>query len=96
MTPFHIAAKNGHFEVCKLFIDNVEDKNPMANFLSPLHLAAYRGHFEICKMIIDEIEDKNLHGKGHTFTPLDYAIKFGHHQIADYIRSKIEGSKLEK
>ena len=30
-TPLFIAALMGHFEICKLIIDNMEDKNPKTN-----------------------------------------------------------------
>ena len=45
-TLLHNAAKNGHFEVCKLLVDNVEDKNPGCNDgETPLFKAAQNGHF---------------------------------------------------
>ena len=28
MTPLHFASKNGHEEVCKLIIEEIQDKNP--------------------------------------------------------------------
>ena len=30
-TPFHSAADNGHFEVCQLFLNELEDKNKDIN-----------------------------------------------------------------
>ena len=27
-TPLHLAAENGHLELCQLIIENVQDKNP--------------------------------------------------------------------
>ena len=54
LTPFHFASDKGHFDICKLIIDNVNDKNPSQNDgETPLHNAANGGHFEICKLIID-------------------------------------------
>ena len=59
--PFHIAAKYGQFDVCKFFLDNIEDKNPkeMLDNMTPLHYAARHGHFVICGMILQKIDDKN-------------------------------------
>ena len=60
MTPLHYAAQNGHFEVCKLIIENTEVKNPKGYFgWTPLHNAARNGHFEVSKLILDNIQDKN-------------------------------------
>jgi ankyrin repeat protein len=53
-TPFHLAAENGQFEICKLFIDNICHKNPENNEgYTPLYMAFQNHHFEICKLIID-------------------------------------------
>ena len=49
----------GHLEICKLIIENVEDKNPGDKLgWTPLHLAAKNGHLEICKLIIANVDDK--------------------------------------
>ena len=55
-----IAAKKGHFNICKLIIENVQNKNP-ANSIghTPLHEAAYFGRFDICKLIIDNVDNKH-------------------------------------
>ena len=46
-TTFHYAAQNGHHKICKLFIEDVDDKNPRDNFrCTPLHSAAQNGDFE--------------------------------------------------
>ena len=70
-TPLHHAACHGHFNICKLIIENVEYKNPASDTgLTPLHYAALNGHYTICKLIIDCVADKNPadhNGK----TPLD-------------------------
>ena len=38
-TPLHCAAENGHLSVCKLIVENVDDKNPK-DFMgtTPIHL----------------------------------------------------------
>ena len=49
-TPFHEAAKNGHVEIVKIFLDVVVDKNPKNNCnTTPLHEAASSGHKESVK-----------------------------------------------
>ena len=85
------------FEGCKQqsykIFEAVEDRNPMSKMYigTPLHIAAMKGDFDICKLVIDNIQDKNpgtLVDPGRT--PLFWATVMGHHQIADYIKSKIE------
>ena len=47
-TPFHFAAKLGHIDICKIIVENIENKHPkdkMGN--TPLMLAAENGHLEV-------------------------------------------------
>ena len=93
-------AADKHYEVFKLIFDNVEDKNPMTMHLSkdngnyifsPLHVAATSGNFDVCKLIIENVQDKNPSANlSESVTPLLMARAYGHHQIANYIKSKIE------
>ena len=46
-TPAYFAAKYGHYDICQLIIDNVDDKNPKDKYHNtPLHKAAENGNFE--------------------------------------------------
>merc|ERR1719295_2243921 len=59
-TPLHDAAKNGQLEICRLIIENIEEKNPHdACGNTPLLCAVMEGHLEVCRLIIDHVEDKN-------------------------------------
>ena len=61
MTPLYAAANNGHFEICKLIVENVEDKNPAYNSgYTPVDIAAKNGHFDICILILKRMEDKRI------------------------------------
>ena len=62
MTPFHIAALNGHLSVYELLINNITDKNPHVSGIfqgTPLHFAAQKGHYWICKFILEHAAIKN-------------------------------------
>ena len=84
-TPLHFAAENGHFEVCKLIIENVRDKNPGDyKGITPLHLAAENGQIELCELILDNSQEKNPMDKDG-WTPLQLANDNGHRQIRDMI-----------
>ena len=55
-TPLHLAAINGHFNVCELIIKNSEEKNPADSFGdTPLHDTCENGDLEICKLIMTHI-----------------------------------------
>ena len=52
-TPLHLAAKFGHLEICKLILEEVEEKSPVDDYgCTPFQLAAKNGHFAVCKFII--------------------------------------------
>jgi ankyrin repeat protein len=51
-TPFHLAAKNGHLEMCRLIIANITDKNPINHDgETPFQLATYHGHMSVMELI---------------------------------------------
>ena len=77
VTPLHIAAEKGHFDICKLILENMEDKNPaMFGRKTPLAIAALNGHIDICKLIIENLENKKL-ASDNNFTLLYYAAFAG-------------------
>ena len=87
LTPFHLAASHGHFEICQYIINNIEDKNP-GNGWTPLHEAAKKGHFAIVKLIIDNLTEKNPRDRnGHT--PLHMSAMNGHLDICQLIPREI-------
>jgi ankyrin repeat protein len=69
------AAYEGHFEVCKYLVEDLENKNPfhVNNGSTPLHLAALRGNIEIFQWIAHRVEDKSPAYDLFGHTPLDYA-----------------------
>ena len=74
LTPFHIAAREGHLEICKLIISKIKNKSPKDNFgWAPLHYATLKRHYNVCQFLVSTIKDpnpKNLFGQ----TPLDFAL----------------------
>ena len=99
MTPLYWAIRNdrdgnptpSHLKICKLLIENIEDKNPIQgtpiqntvkNTL--LHIAAEDGHVEICKMILEDISVKNPVNR-YGETPLHLAAFKGHVEICKMV-----------
>ena len=51
-TPLHVAAWNGHTQVCRLIIDSVQEKNPPNNDgETPLQIAQLWGRTEVVRLI---------------------------------------------
>ena len=77
ITPLHLAAENGHFEVFRLILENATTKNPVAfNGLTPLHSAAKGGYTKIIKLLIaNGVDKKPLFNER---TPLQLAALNGH------------------
>ena len=81
MTPLHMAAKNGHIEICKIILEKIVDKNPKDNSdWTPLHKAAGNGHVEVCKLILEKVADKNPHAHNGR-TPLHVSAGEGHFEV---------------
>ena len=86
VTPLHLAASNGHLEVCKLIMERLDDKNPGTAFQqTPFHWAARDGQFEVCKHMIENFPDKNPAAEASGWTPLHWAAKYGHLDVCKLI-----------
>ena len=85
---FHLS-ENGHFDICKLIIDNVDDTNRANNEgFTPLHKAAHLGRFDICKLIFDNVDTKNP-AKNNGKTPLYIAVQNGHFDICRLVINNV-------
>ena len=54
-SPLHIAAAQGHLELCKYILEKTNDPNPKKKN----GMTAYGGCREICELLIDNLENKN-------------------------------------
>ena len=81
VTPFHLAAEKGHFEVCNAIMVYLDNKNPRTIYgYTPLHIAAQYGHLEICKSTLKQVQDKNRKDN-EGITPFHKAAAGGHLNI---------------
>ena len=94
VTPLHIAAENGKFQVCQMILEaDIDDKNPKASEyidgFTPLHLAAANNHLSVCHLIIKNNLDANPKDSQKR-TPLHYAARNGHSEVYRFILSKVK------
>ena len=96
ITALHFAAKEGHFDVCKYFVDNLDgDKNPPnPDGRTPLHDAAFQGNLEVFKYIADQVDNKNPAMAGGR-TPLQNAVANGRIQIVKCILDFIDEKDMK-
>ena len=92
-TPLHLAAKNGHIEVCRLIISHLEDKNPKSSQdITPLHFAAKAENpngLNIYRLIMNEVDEKNPKDKlGNT--PLHIAAGYGNFEVSKLIVESVD------
>ena len=92
-TLLHLAAENGHYNICKKIIENVQDKNPSdEKGWTPLHLAALFGHLKVCEYILENIDEKNPKSRYNLevgITPLDLAAQNGHLAVYQCISKSV-------
>ena len=93
-TLFHLAARRGYLAICKFFVENLEDKNPV-NYAgyTPLHRAARKGHLNICKLIIQNVQNKNP-GTNDRNTPLHLAAAHGQMDVCKLIIESMQKETL--
>ena len=83
-TPLHRAAKNGHTEIARIFMNAVSESDnnpPNCDGITPLHNAARNGHWETVKLFIDKknfLDARTDSGD----TPLHFAAKNGHLKVS--------------
>ena len=77
VTPFHLAASEGHKVICKMIMDEIQEKIPTMNM--------YKG---IIKMMIYRLKDKNPKDE-HGLTPLHLAAGNGHETIYKMIMDEV-------
>ena len=75
-TCLHYAASKGHWQICKLIVDAIEDKHPKDSYgRTPLHSAAKDGHEEVCKLIIDSVKARMAQDMDRTLTLILLTLK---------------------
>ena len=85
-TPMHLAALNGHADICSLIADHSSNPNQGDEFgNTPLHEAASRGHTEVYQEIMDLVEDKNPARTDSGITPLHLSAANGHYALTQLI-----------
>ena len=93
LSPLHLAAKNGHLEVCKFIIENVSNIYTRDyTGKTPLHLAAANGNLETCKLLWKHCEEKNIPDL-FGWTPLHCAAMHGQLDVYNFILEQVNDKK---
>ena len=89
--PLHIAAEQGHLDLCKYIMEKIGDFKALTKHIgtivttyisTPLHFAAGKGHMDVCQLMIGRMVDKNPATlDSDLWTPLHFAARFGHLEI---------------
>ena len=86
----HLAAVNGHTDICSLIADHTLNPNPGDHCgNTPLHEAARGGHTEAYRQIMGLVQDKNPPADCGT-TPLHLAAGNGHYDLTQLILDNVE------
>ena len=101
LTPLHKAAENGHLGAVEMLLDSDKSRgaSPIcidAKFrehFTALHFAAQNGHFEIVKTLVNHGADI-MAGSDISWTPAQSAERFGHENIASYLKEKEKEMKM--
>ena len=87
MTPLHIAIFRGYTKVARVLLEAGSDPNQQdIRGLSSIHLAAVRGDMGMVRLLA-HVDLDLRDSRGNTATEL--ASKNGHHDVADYLLSKV-------
>jgi hypothetical protein len=82
-TALHNAAAGGNAPmVQELLVQDSNVNGTTEHGLSPLHLAVYAGSLECVQLLIKKGADVNLASKTEKMTPMHFAAKYGHRNIA--------------
>ena len=87
---FNHASENGNFSLCRLIIENAEEKNPKGkDGITQLHIAVQKGNTSLFQLIFENAKDKNpADNKG--MTPLHLAVQYKRWSICDFILKNVE------
>ena len=98
MTPLHLAAESGHFEICQLIFPLIKEKNPKDKYGKTAFDVAFQNrHWKVCGLIIEnnqnEIEDfleksQVLNGSDH------YECRFNIENLRSLVNALCEIGKL--
>ena len=100
VTPLHLAAAEGHLEICQQMLKVIKAKHPTGRYIgdvnpkdnvgsTPLHYAASKGQIYICKLFMQIVADKNPKNN-IKFTPLHLAEQNGHTSIIELFANNLE------
>lgn len=94
-TPLYKGIQNGHFDFTNVLVNKGGDSGCKESHCgqTALHCAAIKGYNDVTKLLIKAGADVNATDNDGC-TPLCYACKYGHKELADLLKSK--GAKADE
>ena len=88
-TVLHCASRNGHLDMCLLFVNTykIDCNAKNEDECTPLHCASLYGRLDIVKFLLNKGAAINTVNKWNQ-TPLLFATHCGHHQVVKFLLSK--------
>ena len=89
-SPIHLAAFRGNMAICRLLLNESENKNPYSKQgLTTLHYAALAGHLEVYQLFYESAVIKNPKIVKTGQTPLHLSSAEGHLEVTTYLEVKV-------
>ena len=96
---FRSAAMNGHFDICKFLLENMDNKNSQLdkndNELTSLHLTAQNGQLADIKLILQNAVEKNPKFMSN-WTPLHLAAKKWLYRTLQILSLRILKTRIQR
>ena len=96
---FRLAAMNGHFDICKFLLENMDNKNSQLdkndNELTSLHLTAQNGQLADIKLILQNAVEKNPKFMSN-WTPLHLAAKKWLYRTLQILSLRILKTRIQR
>ncbi|XP_012283371.1 ankyrin repeat domain-containing protein 39 [Orussus abietinus] len=96
-TPLHYAARNGHYKICEMLLENGANVNAITRSgrATALHRAAMQGHQDIVKLLLNAKADPNMRDDDG-YTALHRAVLANSSSVCKLLIPRTNPKSLDK